>query len=155
MRLSSTSQLGVMSMMRLALQEEGQHLALTVLAREQGVSVSSLEKLAAQLRRAGLVHAVRGAGGGYHLAKPPSDITLADIVTALDRPASNSHSSIGSTHAIWNNLSEMFYDFLDEITLADTLRGDDSNRLASLAGTQKASRDRRADISQCSSRTVS
>lgn len=122
MRLSSTSQLGVMSMMRLALQEEGQHLALTVLAREQGVSVSSLEKLAAHLRRAGLVRAVRGAGGGYLLAKPPSDITLADIVTAVDQPASDSRSGTGSAHAIWNNLSEMFYDFLDEITLADTLR---------------------------------
>lgn len=122
MRLSSTGQLGVMAMMRLAYQEESQPLALVMLAREQGVSVSSLEKLAAQLRRAGLVRAVRGAGGGYLLAKSPSDITLADILTAVDRSAPASSSGGGSAHALWNNLSAMFYDFLDEITLADTLR---------------------------------
>jgi Rrf2 family iron-sulfur cluster assembly transcriptional regulator len=144
-----------MSMMRLALQEEGQHLALTVLAREQGVSVSSLEKLAARLRRAGLVRAARGMGGGYLLAKPASDITLADIVTALERPASDGQSGIGSAHAIWNNLSAMFHDFLDEITLADTLRGNESARLAGLTESRKGSRDRRADLSQCSPGVVS
>lgn len=142
-------------MMRLALQEEGQHLALTVLAREQGVSVSSLEKLAARLRRAGLVQAARGMGGGYLLAKRPSDITLADIVTALESPASDNQSGIGSAHAIWNNLSAMFHGFLDEITLADTLRGDESARLDSLMKNRKASRNRRADLPQDTSRTVS
>lgn len=127
MRLSSMGQLGVMAMMRLAFQEEKQPLALVVLAREQGVSISSLEKLAAHLRRAGLVRAVRGAGGGYLLARSPSDITLADIITAVDRSAPDSRPGIGSSHALWNNLSAMFYGFLDEITLADTLREEKRN----------------------------
>lgn len=112
-----------MAMMRLALQEGMSPLPLVALAREQGVSVSSLEKIAALLRRAGLLRAVRGPGGGYILARPASQINLADIITAVEWSAPGQRPGSGSTHAVWDNLGVTFYAFLGEITLADTLGG--------------------------------
>ena len=57
------------------------------LATSQGIPVKFLENILADLRRAGLVASQRGAEGGYRLARPASEVTVADIIFAVDEPA--------------------------------------------------------------------
>ncbi|MFW5910438.1 MAG: Rrf2 family transcriptional regulator, partial [Thiohalospira sp.] len=90
------------------------------------ISLSYLEQLMSQLRRHDLVRSVRGPGGGYSLSRPASEISVADIITAVDEPlqatrcGGEENCQEGErclTHELWNDLSHRLYEFLDGITL--------------------------------------
>jgi len=79
------------------------------------------------MRKSGLVEGVRGPGGGYRLASPANDITIAQIISAVDekvdatRCGGDENCQEGErclTHELWCELSDRIYDFLDGITLA-------------------------------------
>lgn len=126
MRMSTKAQSAVTATMSLALHYKEGPLNVADLSEEQGISVSYLEQLFAYLRRGGLVQGVRGPGGGYILTRPATDISLADIVSAVDGngDARNGagHASHGPTNEMWNDLSKTFHDFLKGITLDDVVR---------------------------------
>ena len=84
MRLSTRGEYGVRAMVALARHHGGPPVSLTEIAAAESISLSYLEQLVAALRRAGLVTAVRGASGGYQLARPPAEITIGDVVRPLE-----------------------------------------------------------------------
>ena len=85
MKLSTRGRYAVMAMADLASHgESGGHTTLADIAERQEISQAYLEQLFGKLRRAGLVAAVRGPGGGYRLAHPARDTKIADIVLAVN-----------------------------------------------------------------------
>lgn len=126
MRMSTKAQSAVTATLSLALHYKEGPLNVADLSEEQGISVSYLEQLFAYLRRGGLVQGVRGPGGGYILTRPASDISLADIVAAVDGAEEAPRRTLGQDHSptaeMWEDLSKVFYDFLKGITLEDVVR---------------------------------
>lgn len=128
MKLSTKGRYAVTAMMDLAIHEKYGPVTLADISQIQGISLSYLEQLFANLRRKRLVEGTRGPGGGYRLGRPASDITIAEIVTAVDerldttRCAGQENCQEGErclAHDLWTELSDQIYDFLNGITLAE------------------------------------
>lgn len=126
MRLSTKGRYAVTAMMDLAIHDREGPVTLADISQTQGISLSYLEQLFAKLRRQGLVEGVRGPGGGYRLARIPQQITVAEIITAVDenvdvtRCQGDEGCQDGErclTHELWQELSKRLYDFLNGITL--------------------------------------
>ena len=86
MRLTHLADYAVVLMTAAARRDAGARLSATELAGETGVPLPTAQKLMGQLASAGLLSSVRGAGGGFALARPVTDISLADIVEAVEGP---------------------------------------------------------------------
>ena len=84
MKLSTKGRYGLRALIDLALYSENEAASIASISARQQISESYLEQLIAKLRKAGLVKSVRGAGGGYMLAKPASEISVGDILRALE-----------------------------------------------------------------------
>ena len=127
MKLSSRSQYAITAMLELALHEKKRPVTLFDISQKQKISLSYLEQLFANLRRHELVRGRRGPGGGYVLARDVKDISIADIVTAVDdipqkssgEPAINADGV--SSDLLWNNISHQIYDYLRGINLSQFL----------------------------------
>jgi Rrf2 family protein len=99
---------------------------------EMGVPEQYLEQLLGNLRRAGLLKTVRGAQGGYELAKAPTDITVGDIIEATEGPISLSDCLSETAHCaksgscaargVWDKLTNSINDLLQGISLEDMLK---------------------------------
>jgi Rrf2 family iron-sulfur cluster assembly transcriptional regulator len=106
-------------------------VSLRDLSDETGISLSYLEQLFAQLRRAGLVESVRGKSGGYRLARSSSQLTVGDIISAVDETVKAqgctpdmkaSCTGVGArclTHNLWNALEDHIDSFFSSVTVAD------------------------------------
>ena len=101
-----------------------------MLFRSQHISLSYLEQLFGKLRRAKLVNSVRGPGGGYCLARPIANITVADIIAAVDEPIDATQCGGKEnclddrrcvTHDLWATLNEKMNDYLSSVSLADVV----------------------------------
>lgn len=86
MRLSSMADYAVVTMSAAARHCGGTRVSAAQLAAESGLPVPTVQKLVSMLTSAGLLHSVRGAGGGLQLARPAAAINLADIVEAVEGP---------------------------------------------------------------------
>ena len=119
MKLSSRADYAAKAMLELSI-NPNRPVTLAYLARLQDISISYLEQIFAQLRKHGLVKSVRGPGGGYVLNKPFNQITIGDIVDAIDHP-NNTASSLpdDETHQLWGQLSQIVYNHLDTVSLED------------------------------------
>src|ERR1019366_827586 len=84
MMFSTKAEYGVRVMVELARRGEGDPVPLTEIAAHDGLPLAYLEHLAARLRQAGLVGSRRGSRGGYLLARSPTEITMAEVVEALE-----------------------------------------------------------------------
>ena len=134
MRLSTKGRYAVTAMLDLALHGEKGPVTLADISENQGISLSYLEQLFASLRSKGLVRGVRGPGGGYYLGREMDEITIANIICAVDewveftRCQGKGNCRNGQrclTHSLWDELSEQIYNFLEGITLGDLVkRGD-------------------------------
>jgi Rrf2 family transcriptional regulator, iron-sulfur cluster assembly transcription factor len=134
MELSTRGRYAVMAMAELAARGEGT-MSLAEIAACQCLSQCYLEQLFAKLRRAGLVVSARGPGGGYRLARPAGEVTIAAIMLAVDEPLHATRCTPGSggcltlpggaapcrTHALWDALGRQIRSFLDGVTLADVV----------------------------------
>ncbi len=127
MRLSTKGRYAVTAMLDLALHNKLGPVTLADISVNQGISLSYLEQLFACLRAKDLVKGVRGPGGGYYLAREPDEISIADIICAVDewveftRCGGQENCQEGErclTHSLWNQLSKEIYGFLSDITLA-------------------------------------
>jgi len=129
MRLSTKGRYAVTAMMDLAIHESKGPVTLTDISHCQSISLSYLEQLFSKLRRENLVRGVRGPGGGYHLAKPAGEISIAQIIAAVDEKVDSTCGGDSSceegdtclTHELWCGLSKRIYQFLDSISLKDFL----------------------------------
>ena len=120
MKLSSRADYAAKAMLELSI-NPNRPVTLAYLARLQDISISYLEQIFAQLRKHGLVRSVRGPGGGYVLNKPFSDITIGNIVEAIDHPKNPAatDSQDDETHQLWGQLSQIVYSHLDTVSLED------------------------------------
>jgi Rrf2 family iron-sulfur cluster assembly transcriptional regulator len=126
MRLSTKGRYAVTSITDLALHACAGPVTLADISERQGLSLSYLEQMFAQLRRQGLVTGVRGPGGGYTLARATTDISVADVIAAVEQASPTaSSSSLDATgdqcltHDLWDELSVQIQQFLAGITLAE------------------------------------
>jgi Rrf2 family iron-sulfur cluster assembly transcriptional regulator len=126
MRLTTKGRFAVTAMIDLALRQAGGPVTLAGIAERQNISLSYLEQLFGKLRRHELVSSVRGPGGGYCLARDMGDITVADIIVAVDEPLDatqcggkgNCHDEhVCMTHDLWTNLNKRMFDYLDSVSL--------------------------------------
>ncbi len=128
MRLTTKGRFAVTAMIDLGMRHERGPITLAGISERQRISLSYLEQLFGRLRRQGIVDSVRGPGGGYTLAKPLSDISVATIIRAVDEPIDATQcGGLGNchddrecmTHDLWTSLNNRIYDYLDSVTLGD------------------------------------
>lgn len=133
MRISSRGEYGVRAMFDLAQHHGDGPIPLKMIAERQSISEHYLEQLMGALRKAGLVLSVRGAQGGYELARPPESITIGDVIRALEGPVLTIYGAEGEKGEavpdesverlalanMWKRLAEKVNEVLDSVTLAD------------------------------------
>lgn len=132
MKLSTRSRYGTRAMYELALKWQEGPIMLRSIAANQHISAKYLEQILTQLKRAGLVRVVRGARGGFLLAHAPEEITLRDILVALEgdlilvecvsSEAYCEYSETCVTREIWKDLSDAIAGVLTSITLAELVK---------------------------------
>lgn len=125
MRLTTKGRSAVTAMIDVALREADGPVSLSSLSARHGISLSYLELLFGKLRRAELVQATRGPGGGYSLARAMDSITVGDIILAIEEgyeedaaateDASNPQKC--STRELWAQASRQIMEFLSSVTL--------------------------------------
>lgn len=120
MKVSSRSQYAAKAMLELSMNPE-KPLTLSSLAQSQGISISYLEQIFALLRKEQLVKSTRGPGGGYSLGKPLEEISIGDIVQAINKGTKGKKKEM-NTHderqKLWDELSEIVNSHLESVTLA-------------------------------------
>ena len=84
MKLSTKGRYGLRAMVDLAVYSEKESVSISCIAQRENISESYLEQLAGKLKKAGLIKSTRGAQGGYRLAKPAAEISVGDILRALE-----------------------------------------------------------------------
>ena len=128
MRLTTKGRFAVTAMIDLAMRDGQGPVTLAGISDRQKISLSYLEQLFGKLRRSALVESVRGPGGGYSLARKSSQVSVADIILAVDEPIDatrcggkenclDDHRCM--THDLWAQLNERVFDFLGSVTLHD------------------------------------
>ena len=131
MRLTTKGRFAVTAMIDLALNSGDGPVTLAAINERQKISLSYLEQLFGRLRRYGLVESVRGPGGGYCLARLDADITIADVVRAVDEMLDATQcgglqncrqAQRCMTHELWSTLNDRIYEFLSSVTLADEVK---------------------------------
>ncbi len=135
MRLSTRGRYGLKAMFDLAVHFGDGPISLTCIAERQAISVNYLEQLITPLRKAELVKSVRGAQGGYMLAKAPEEITVGEILTTLEGPLAPTdcvivddddddacdHSHFCVTKVIYEKIYESIQTVVNAITLKHML----------------------------------
>ena len=127
MRLTTKGRFAVTAMIDLGLRQSSGPVTLAAISQRQQISLSYLEQLFGKLRRHELVESTRGPGGGYTLARSPTEITVADIITSVDEPmdatqCGGKENCLGDgercmTHDLWAALNVRMVEFLDSVTL--------------------------------------
>ena len=139
MRLTTKGRYAVTAMLDLALNHEQGPIRLAGISDRQGISLSYLEQLFAQLRRRDLVKSVRGPGGGYHLGRHASSISVAEVIAAVNEDTDTTRCRGAGdcqegetclTHHLWMDLSDQVRDFLQGITLGDLVKRQDIRRVS-------------------------
>ncbi len=130
MRLTTKGRFAVTAMLDLAMRAQGGPVTLAGISERQCISLSYLEQLFGKLRRRNLVDSVRGPGGGYCLARPISEISVADIVLAVDEPLDATQCAGGHnchdeqtcmTHDLWEGLNNTIYHYLESVSLSQLI----------------------------------
>lgn len=129
MRLTTKGRFAVTAMIDLALRQQGGPVTLAGISERRRISLSYLEQLFGKLRRRELVSSVRGPGGGYCLAKAQEDISVADIIHAVDEALDatqcggkadcSEDQRVCMTHDLWTSLNKKMFAYLDSVSLAD------------------------------------
>ncbi len=131
MRLTTKGRYAVTAMLDLALHDSQGPINLADIASRQGISLPYLEQLFSRLRRCGLVCSARGPGGGYRLHRAMQDISVADVIQAVDEAVDatrcgGSKNCQGDetclTHELWEELSDRITTFLSDISLANLVQ---------------------------------
>ncbi len=131
MRLTTKGRYAVTAVLDLALHQENGPVSLAAISERQDISLSYLEQLFAKLRRNNIVSSTRGPGGGYKLSNNVDEVSVSDIILAVDESCkvvdcSDSDGCSDSayqclTHDLWQELSNEIRSFLDGITLSEIM----------------------------------
>jgi Rrf2 family protein len=134
MRISAKADYAVRAALELAAVEDREPVKGERLAEAQDIPLQFLEHILLELKHARIVRARRGARGGYWLARPPEEITLANVIRAVEGPLANIQDSAPeatnySGHAerlrdVWIAVRANLRAVLEEVTLADVTQGE-------------------------------
>jgi len=142
MRLSAKVEYGVRAMAILAYYHQTGPLPLREIADKEGISLKFLEQIVPDLKKAGLVSSMRGAQGGYLLSYSPEEITIGDIVRAVEGPITPvsclsdkkdvrfcEHKESCLTRPVWEKLRDRINDVLDHVSLDELVDLSPSNTI--------------------------
>ena len=128
MRISTKGRNALKLMLDLAIYNNGEPVKIKDIANRQEISEKYLEQIVASLNKAGLVNSIRGARGGYVLAKKPEDYTVGEILKSIEgcmspvEDCGNDATPAGQvSRIVWERLEEAINGVLEGITLADLL----------------------------------
>lgn len=153
MKMSTKGRYAVMAMIDIGQHSNGEPVSLAEIAERQDISQEYLEQLFGKLRKARLVESARGPGGGYRLARQPSQIPVSEIILAVDEPLRVTRCEGDAVegcvrgerccaHDLWSSLGRQMMYFLASITLEDVV----SRRNLALAAAIKQTIDRHAGV---------
>ncbi len=143
MRLTTKGRFAVTAMIDLAMQHGSGPVTLAEISGRQKISLSYLEQLFGKLRRHHLVDSVRGPGGGYRLAKDMGEVSVAEIILAVDEPIDatqcggkeNCHDDQKClTHDLWAALNERIFDYLEAVSLRQLVEKQEAKEVARDSG---------------------
>ena len=131
MMLSTKGKYGLRAVLDLALHNDESVVSLSAIAERQDISISYLEQLIAKLKKAGIVNSIRGAQGGYILSKPASEISVGEILRALEgnldpikcselsgeKGCSGADSCV--TKFVWKRISDSINDTVNKMMLSE------------------------------------
>jgi len=136
MKLTSKGRYAVTAMIDIALNQDKGAITLSIISERQGISLSYLEQLFAKLKKAGLVSSARGPGGGYRLSRIPAEISISEIIRAVDESVDarkcggKSNCNGGEqclSHELWTELISTIDTFLKSITLQSVVDKNQAN----------------------------
>jgi Rrf2 family protein len=136
LKLSTKGKYGLRAFIDLAASGEGQPVSILSIAQRQEISISYLEKLMAMLKKAGLVESVRGVNGGYTVARPMDEISVGDVLRALEgdlapvecagiesgQASQCSGSSQCVSKIVWKRINDSINDTVDSIYIGELVR---------------------------------
>jgi Rrf2 family protein len=134
MRISAKADYAVRAALEMAAAPEGEPVKGERLAEAQDIPLQFLEHILLELKHARLVQARRGAKGGYWLARPPAEITIADVIRAVEGPLANIHENAPEElhyagpaerlRDVWVAVRQGLRAVLENVTLADVAEGE-------------------------------
>jgi len=143
MRLTTKGRFAVTAMIDLGLHNGSGPVTLAEISGRQKISLSYLEQLFGKLRRHHLVESVRGPGGGYHLARDMREVSVADIILAVDEPIDATQCGGKEncqddqkclTHDLWAALNERIFDYLGAVSLRQLVDSQKAKEMAQESG---------------------
>ena len=139
MKLTTKGRYAVTAMLDLALHNTQGPINLAEIAKRQEISLAYLEQLFAKLKKCSLVESARGPGGGYRLKRAADEISVRDVINAVDEPVDatrcggreNCQGELRClTHDLWEDLNTRISEFLDGVTLGDLIQRKDVQLVA-------------------------
>jgi len=130
MKISTKGRYGLRALVNLAYHSANGHVSLAQIADREKISLNYLEQVFSALRKAGLINSVKGAQGGYILAKAPKEITVGEILRVLEGEFSivddidqlKSPNQMAIKHLIWEPINEAVRQYMYSTTLEDLVR---------------------------------
>ncbi len=135
MKLSTKGRYGLRAFIDLAVWGKNEPVTLSSIAERQDISVSYLEQLMAKLKKAGLINSIRGVNGGYVIAKPAEEISVGDVLRALegdltpvecagidDTVAHCNSSSHCVSRIVWKRINDSINDTVDSIYIGELVK---------------------------------
>ncbi len=149
MKLSTKGKYGVRAVFEIARREGEGPITIKEISERQGISLSYLEQILHRLGKAGLIESVRGPGGGYVLGRNPSELTIGDVVRALEGPIALSHclepgekgecfqADDCVARMVWAKVGEKIEAALDSISFDHLMRHGNKKEFAELKTRKK------------------
>lgn len=140
LNISTKGRYGLRAVLDLAMNQEKDPIALSSIAERQGLSEGYLEQLMIPLKRGGLVRSIRGAQGGYLLVKHPKDITVGEVIRALEGPIAPvacvneqypencEREDFCATRVVWAKVRDSVAEVLDSFSLEDLVKESVNNK---------------------------
>lgn len=134
MKLSTKGRYGLRAVLDIAVYGREEAVALSGTSEREGISINYLEQLVPKLKKAGILNSIRGAQGGYVLAKPAEEISVGDVLRALEGSLSPvdcgeldgeegcSAAKSCVTKYVWKKISDSINETVDAITLAELVK---------------------------------
>jgi len=155
MRLTTKGRYAVTAMLDIALHGNGNVVTVSDISRRQIISQAYLERLFGKLRGRHLVESVHGPGGGYYLARGAEQISVADIIHAVEEPidATQCRGKLNCrngkrcmTHALWDELNMEIHRYLASVSLAQLVASQTRENGVMLVGSARARSSNKLDL---------
>lgn len=128
MKISTKVECGIMVLIDICVSSSGESVTVANIAARQNLSAKYLEQIVPLLKSARIIRSVKGARGGYYLARPAKEITMQQVIDALDSSVLScaefesiapSDISLSISDIVWKRMAESLQQIASEITLAD------------------------------------